>query len=107
MVGVQPLQPRGNVGAHRLFDDHDDASVGPERHDFRRDQRLRGRVPVQQRRHAQLQVRSHFGEPPHLGEARAELHEVVVRLLHRVTDEVVDDVADVSELPGRGDAAVG
>ncbi len=107
MVGVQPLQPRSNVVPHGLFDDHDDASVGPERHDFRRDQRLRGRVPVQQRRHAQLQVRSHFGEPPHLGEARPELHEVVVRLLHRVTDEVVDDVADVFEVPGRDDAPVG
>ena len=35
------------------------------------------------------------GNRAHLGEAGAELHEVVMGLLHRITDEVVHDVPDV------------
>ena len=95
VVGVQPLQPRRDVVARGLLDDHDDAAMRPERYDLGRDLGSGGGIPVQERGHAQLQRRSDLGEPAHLREAGAELHEVVMGLLHGVADEVVDDVADV------------
>ncbi len=61
---------------------------------------------MEQRRHTQLQRRAHLWEPTHLGKAGAELHEVVVGLLDGVTNEVVHDIADVLQMPGRDDAAL-
>ena len=79
--------------------------MGPEGHDLRRDQGAGGSVPPQQRQHPQLQGWTPLREPSYLCQTATQLHEVVVRLLHRVTDEVVDDVAHLDQVPARCDWA--
>ena len=98
VVGVEPTQPACGVGTGRLLDDEQHTAMGAKRHDLGAYQSRRGRIPTEQRRHPNLQGRSTPREATTFGESRPELHEVVVSLLHGITDEIVDDVADVLEL---------
>ena len=103
VVVVEPRVPRCGP-ADGFLDHHQDPAVGPERHDLGRDPDARGRVPAEKGRHAQLERRPALGEPADEGEPRTELHEVVVRRLDGLGDEVVHDAPDVGQVARAGHA---
>ena len=96
---MQPAQPSGGVGTRWLFNDEEHTPVWTKWHDLGADQRRRRCVPTEQRGHPNLQGRSTLREPAAFGEPPPQFHEVVEGLLHRIADEVVDDVTDLFESP--------